>query len=91
MTTDSLIGHLLKHNVTVGVGPRGVGPIGHPFSAEMTNSRARNLRFDLGEVREVSFLNLEAVLFSIKAAVESWYPYHPVLTELCDRQCLMRR
>ena len=54
MSADSLVGYLLKHNVTVGVGPRGVGPIGHPFSAEMTNSRARNLRFDVGEVRELS-------------------------------------
>ena len=51
MSADSLVGYLLKHNVTVGVGPRGVGPIGHPFSAEMTNSRARSLRFDVGEVR----------------------------------------
>ena len=51
ITEDSLISYLLRHNVTVGVGPRGVGPLGHPNSAEMTNSRARNLRFDVGEVR----------------------------------------
>ena len=56
MSADSLVGHLLKHNVTVGVGPRGTGPLGHPFNAEMTNSRARNLRFDVGEVR-VLFIN----------------------------------
>ncbi|KAI0705003.1 hypothetical protein C8T65DRAFT_718924 [Cerioporus squamosus] len=48
-TADSLIGYLIKHNVTVGVGPRGVGAIGHPTMIDIANSRTRNLRFDIGE------------------------------------------
>ncbi|RPD74182.1 hypothetical protein L226DRAFT_535646 [Lentinus tigrinus ALCF2SS1-7] len=48
-TADSLIGYLIKHNITVGVGPRGIGAIGHPGVIDMANSRARNLRFDIGE------------------------------------------
>ncbi|KAI0779702.1 hypothetical protein C8Q74DRAFT_1447183 [Fomes fomentarius] len=51
LTADSLVGYLIKHNVTVGVGPRGIGAIGHPYTIEMANSRARNLRFDVGEAR----------------------------------------
>ncbi|TFK90568.1 hypothetical protein K466DRAFT_543238 [Polyporus arcularius HHB13444] len=48
-TADSLIGYLIKHNITVGVGPRGIGAMGHPGVIDMANSRARNLRFDIGE------------------------------------------
>ncbi|KAI0743926.1 hypothetical protein C8Q80DRAFT_1184079 [Daedaleopsis nitida] len=49
VSADSLIGYLIKHNVTVGVGPRGVAAPGHQLSFDIANSRARNLRFDVGE------------------------------------------
>ncbi|KAI1784103.1 hypothetical protein LXA43DRAFT_902257 [Ganoderma leucocontextum] len=49
LSADSLIGHLIKRGVTVGVGPHGVSSIGHPGALEMANPRARNLRFDVGE------------------------------------------
>ncbi|PIL36090.1 hypothetical protein GSI_01750 [Ganoderma sinense ZZ0214-1] len=49
LSADSLIGYLIKSGVTVGVGPHGVMAVGHPGAQEMANSRARNLRFDVGE------------------------------------------
>ena len=50
LSADSLIGYLIKRGVTVGVGPHGVTAVGHPGAQEMANSRARNLRFNVGEV-----------------------------------------
>ena len=58
LSADSLIGYLIKSGVTVGVGPHGVTSIGHPGAQEMANSRARNLRFDVGEVGFICQTNL---------------------------------
>ncbi|CDO74447.1 hypothetical protein BN946_scf184979.g2 [Trametes cinnabarina] len=49
LSADSLIGYLLKHNVTVGLGPHGIAAPSHPGSVEMASWAARNLRFDAGE------------------------------------------
>ncbi|KAI0769727.1 hypothetical protein BD413DRAFT_613748 [Trametes elegans] len=50
LSADSLIGHLVKHNVTVGLGPHGISAISHAGSAGMASWSVRNLRFDAGEV-----------------------------------------
>ncbi|EJF65056.1 hypothetical protein DICSQDRAFT_132576 [Dichomitus squalens LYAD-421 SS1] len=63
MSADSLIGYLVKRGITVGVGPRGIGALGHPGVPEMANSRARNLRFDIGEAMlDSGVLSKEAAL-----------------------------
>ncbi|KAJ8496472.1 hypothetical protein ONZ51_g1109 [Trametes cubensis] len=49
LSSDSLIGHLLKHNVTVGLGPHGIAAPSHPDAAHMAVWSTRNLRFDAGE------------------------------------------
>ncbi|KAH9858830.1 hypothetical protein C2E23DRAFT_800280 [Lenzites betulinus] len=49
LSADSLIGHLIKHNVTVGLGPRGIAAQSHPGTADMASWSVRNLRFDAGE------------------------------------------
>ncbi|KAI0355579.1 hypothetical protein OH77DRAFT_1424515 [Trametes cingulata] len=49
LSADSLIGHLIKHNVTVGLGPYGISALNHPGSADMASWSDRNLRFDAGQ------------------------------------------
>ncbi|KAH9892482.1 hypothetical protein C8Q73DRAFT_732800 [Cubamyces lactineus] len=50
LSSDSLISHLLRHNVTVGLGPHGIAALSHPDAAPMAVWSTRNLRFDAGEV-----------------------------------------
>ncbi|KAI0374139.1 composite domain of metallo-dependent hydrolase [Pilatotrama ljubarskyi] len=49
LSADSLIGHLIKRNVTVGLAPRGISAVSHPGNADMASWSVRNLRFDAGE------------------------------------------
>ncbi|KAI0819971.1 hypothetical protein BC628DRAFT_1399702 [Trametes gibbosa] len=49
LSADSLLGHLIKHNVTVALGPRGIAAQSHPGAADMASWSVRNLRFDAGE------------------------------------------
>ncbi|KAI0630254.1 hypothetical protein C8Q77DRAFT_1137203 [Trametes polyzona] len=49
LSADSLIGHLIKHNMTVGLGPRGISAHSHPGQTDMAAWSARNLRFDAGQ------------------------------------------
>ena len=76
LSADSLIGHLVKRGVTVGVGPHGVTSVGHPSAQEMANSRARNLRFDVGEVGHIA-KNTTSLLCSHESAGNArlcWMP-----------------
>ncbi|KAI0645593.1 hypothetical protein C8Q79DRAFT_1010536 [Trametes meyenii] len=49
LSEDSLISHLIKHNVTVGLGPRGIASQSHAGEEGMASWSVRNLRFDAGE------------------------------------------
>ncbi|KAI9060293.1 composite domain of metallo-dependent hydrolase [Trametes sanguinea] len=49
LSADSLIGHLMKHNVTVALGTHGIEAPSHPGAMPMANWATRNLRFDAGE------------------------------------------
>ncbi|KAI0329713.1 hypothetical protein GY45DRAFT_1361902 [Cubamyces sp. BRFM 1775] len=49
LSSDSLIGHLLKHNVAVGLGVHGIAAPSHPDATHMAVWATRNLRFDAGE------------------------------------------